>query len=121
MHQIHNTRQTGFDYERLAGSYLEKQGYRILEYNFRCRYAEIDIIAEDGGCLIFCEVKYRKGTDMMRSLEAVSIRKQQRISRAALFYMSRKCFMEIPCRFDVIGITDTQIRHIKNAFYYTGG
>ena len=121
MQQIHNTRQTGFNYERLAGSYLEKQGYRILEYNFRCPYAEIDIIAENGTYLIFCEVKYRKGTDITPSLEAVDIRKQQRISRAALFYISRKCFIGIPCRFDVIGITDTQIRHIKNAFYYTGG
>lgn len=121
MQQIHNTRQTGFDYERLAGSYLEKQGYRIREYNFRCPYAEIDIIAEDGNCLIFCEVKYRRGTDIARSLEAVDVRKQRRISRAALFYMSRRHFTEIPCRFDVIGITDTQIQHIKDAFYYMGG
>ena len=118
--QIH-TRQTGFHYERLAGSYLEKQGYRIREYNFRCPYAEIDIIAENGIYLIFCEVKYRKGNNITRSLEAVDIRKQRRISRAALFYMSRHHLSEIPCRFDVIGITDTQIQHIKNAFYYMGG
>lgn len=121
MQQKIHTRQIGVHYERLAGSYLEKQGYRILEYNYRCPYAEIDIIAENGTYLIFCEVKYRKGIDITPSLEAVDIRKQQRISRAALFYMSRHHLAEIPCRFDVIGISDTQIQHIKDAFYYVGG
>ena len=105
MQQKIHTRQIGVHYERLAGSYLEKQ----------------DIIAENGTYLIFCEVKYRKGTDITPSLEAVDIRKQQRISRAALFYMSRHHLAEIPCRFDVIGISDTQIQHIKDAFYYVGG
>ena len=55
-----NRRRTGTKYEKIAGEFLEKQGYRILEYNFRCRYAEIDIVAKDGEYLVFCEVKFRK-------------------------------------------------------------
>ena len=40
-----NNRETGSHYERLAGAYLEQEGYEILEYNYRCKTGEIDIIA----------------------------------------------------------------------------
>ena len=43
-----NLRKTGSLYEKLAGNYLESKGYEILEYNFRCRSGEIDIIAKKG-------------------------------------------------------------------------
>ena len=59
MHKKQNKRRTGTEYERRAGAYLEERGYEILEYNFRCRMGEIDIIARDGEYLVFCEVKYR--------------------------------------------------------------
>ena len=49
----------GTAYEKLAGVYLEQQGYEILEYNYRCRMGEIDIVARQGGYLVFVEVKYR--------------------------------------------------------------
>ena len=52
-------RKTGAEYEQKAGAYLEGQGYEILEYNYRCRTGEIDIVARDGEYLVFCEVKYR--------------------------------------------------------------
>ena len=52
-----NKRQTGAAYERAAGYYLEQLGFEILEYNYRCRAGEIDIIAKDGDYLVFCEVK----------------------------------------------------------------
>ena len=52
-----NQRRTGAIYEQKAGAYLESQGYEILEYNYRCRSGEIDIIARDGEYLVFCEVK----------------------------------------------------------------
>lgn len=59
-----NTRQTGNVYEQIAADYLEKQGMRILERNFRRgRNGEIDIIGRDGKYLVFVEVKYRAGTE----------------------------------------------------------
>ena len=115
-----NLRKTGGEYEKIAGAYLEKMGYQILEYNFRCRYAEIDIVAKDGDVLVFCEVKYRSGKDADTSLEAVDFRKQKKISRAALYYLFRYGSEEVQCRFDVIGSTDQKITLIKNAFDYTG-
>ncbi len=45
--------------ERLAAAHLESAGYRILERNFRTRFGELDLIAEDARVLIFCEVKSR--------------------------------------------------------------
>lgn len=116
----YNKRQIGTEKEKLAGAYLEKNGYEIIEYNFRCRQGEIDIIAKDGEYLVFCEVKYRSGCKSGTPLEAVDYKKQRAISRCALFYIMKKKFNDMPCRFDVVGITDTEIQLIKNAFDYIG-
>lgn len=58
-HRRQNRRRTGADYEKAAGYYLEQLGYEVLQYNYRCRSGEIDIVARDGEYLVFCEVKYR--------------------------------------------------------------
>ena len=113
-----NRRRTGTKYEKIAGEFLEKQGYRILEYNFRCRYAEIDIVAKDGEYLVFCEVKFRKTGGLSAALEAVSVPKQMRLSGAAVYYLMKNGCTEIPCRFDVIGIAGNKISLRKNAFEY---
>ena len=55
-----NKRMEGSRYEQLAARYLEQKGMDVLELNYRCRTGEIDIIARDGGYLVFVEVKYRK-------------------------------------------------------------
>lgn len=115
-----NTRKTGSYYEKAAGAFLEKKGYQIREYNFRCRYGEIDIVAQEGEYLVFCEVKYRCHAEETQPLEAVDLRKQKRISRAALFYITQRGHTDILCRFDVIGITEKEIVLIQNAFDYIG-
>ena len=67
-----NNRETGNYYERLAGAYLEQEGYEILEYNYRCKTGEIDIIAREAGYLVFCEVKYRASDKKGHPAEAVN-------------------------------------------------
>ena len=111
-----NKRRTGTRYEQAAGFFLEQIGYGVLEYNYRCRFGEIDIIAKDGICLVFCEVKYRSGREKGSPLEAVDNRKQQRIFRCASHYLAGRGLEDVPCRFDVIGIEGTAVTHIKNAF-----
>lgn len=111
-----NRRKIGADYERMAGEYLEQLGYTVLEYNYRCRAGEIDLIARDGQYLVFCEVKYRADARAGSPLEAVDARKQQTIFRCAMFYLTVHHMQDIPCRFDVIGIQGGQVAHIKNAF-----
>jgi len=113
-----NNRRLGNNYERLAGKYLEAQGYQILEYNFYSRIGEIDIVALHEGYLVFLEVKYRKDKDKGHPLEAVSVRKQQTICRCALYYMKKKDLSEMPVRFDVVGILGEQIQLVQNAFEF---
>lgn len=115
-----NTHEIGCSYEQLAGRYLEQHGYRILQYNFRCSFGEIDIIAEDGEYLVFCEVKYRADSRKGSPLEAVTMAKQRRISKTAMYYITTRNIADKPCRFDVVGILGNQIQIIKQAFDYLG-
>ena len=45
----------GREYEKRAGRYLEQEGLKILEYNYRCALGEIDIVAREEETLVFCE------------------------------------------------------------------
>lgn len=117
-----NKRKKGACNEKTAGTFLEMKGCQILAYNYRCRYAEIDLIAMERNTLVFCEVKYRGYNDMEQALQSVTRRKQRRICAAAKFYLAEHLeYTDLNCRFDVIGITDDEIRWIKNAFDYMGG
>lgn len=115
-----NNRKTGATYEEIASVYLEQHGYQILERNFRCREGEIDLICRKMDTLVFVEVKYRSGSSMGYPEEAVDIRKQKRISRCAFVYLSKKRGTHLQPRFDVIAISEGQIRHYIHAFEYIG-
>ena len=114
-----NKREIGAEKEKNAAEYLEKQGYIILEKNYRCKSGEVDIIAKDGEYLVFVDVKYRSSMKKGYPLEAISLQKQKRISRTAIYYMSEKGTTYLPVRFDVIGIWGEKIELIKKAFHYT--
>ena len=112
-----NRRSLGTQYEALAAYFLEREGYEILERNFRCRNGEIDIVAKEGDYLCFVEVKYRKNSRSGDALEAVTPLKQQRIIRTAEVYLSaRGIDSEHKCRFDAVGIMPGKIRLVRNAF-----
>ena len=112
-----NKRKTGSRYEEQAAAFLEQQGFQILERNDRDRKGEIDIIAKDGTCLVFVEVKYRKDIDNGYPEEAVGYYKQQHIRHTAAYYLcSHGLGDDTICRFDVVSILGTEIRLIKDAF-----
>lgn len=114
-----SSKRTGLYYETQAAVFLEKQGYQILERNFRCPAGEIDLIAKEGEYLCFVEVKYRSERETGTPEEAVDARKQKRISRAALYYLMKQGLGDTtPCRFDVVGIRPDGIRVTKNAFSF---
>ncbi len=115
-----NKRTVGTAYEKKAGAYLESEGYEILEYNFRYRRGEIDIIAKDREYLVFCEVKYRKDDSTGHPFEAVDAAKQRKISQCALYYITIHNLTDAPCRFDVVSIEGEEIRLFQNAFDYVG-
>lgn len=120
-----NTRQTGNTYEQIAAQYLEKQGMKIIEKNFRRgRNGEIDIIARDGKYLVFVEVKYRSGTEKGSAAEAVTPAKQKMICSVADYYRYLHKYNDnIWVRYDVVAIQGEEIIWIPNAFphhYRTG-
>jgi putative endonuclease len=80
---------------------LRIKGYRICARRFRTSLGEIDIIAKRQNVLIFVEVKARK--DLGEGMIAITPHQQKRISKAALFYLSRQTNMNhYVCRFDVM-------------------
>ena len=111
--------QTGED---LAVRFLESRGYEIVKRNYRQRIGEVDIIARDGGYLVFVEVKTRHGNRYGSPFDAVDYRKQRQISKVALAYMTRHRCLEVPVRFDVAAVflsdRTPRVEVIKNAFEY---
>jgi len=100
---VDDTRGLGVRGERLAVRHLRRQGYRIVERNFRAAGAEIDIIAAQGNTIVFVEVKARRTGTAGAAAEAVDTRKQARIRRAAGIYLARQP-EGVEARFDVVAI-----------------
>lgn len=111
----------GFKGEDIACEYLEKQGYRLIERNFRTRTGEIDLIMSQGPFLIFVEVKTRRSSLYGDGRESITRQKQTRIKTTALHYLQNHTHTASFLRFDVILITFqekklSQISHLPNAF-----
>lgn len=106
--------------EDRAEELLRKRGYRILERNYKCPFGEVDIVAQEGGSVVFVEVKTRRGSRFGSPKEAVDRRKIRRLSKVASFYLKEKRLMDMPARFDVVSILladgREEIEVIPNAF-----
>ncbi len=112
-----NKREIGDKYEQIAVEYLEKNGYRIIERNYRNRIGEIDIIAKEKNTLCFVEVKYRNCGRCGYASEAVNIRKQQKIQSVANYYLMISGYSEwTDCRFDVLAVDGADVTLYRNAF-----
>jgi putative endonuclease len=112
--------------EELAVRYLKNRGYRILERNYRIKLGEIDIIAEQGGDLVFIEVKTRSDSLFGSPFDSVTVPKQRQLSKVALEYISKHGCHNRPARFDVVGVhlkaanaarsLDANVELMQNAF-----
>lgn len=106
--------------ENIACAYLENQNYKILDRNYHSCYGEIDLIAQKGDYIIFCEVKLRRKNSRVSALQSVSPSKQKKIIMTSALYLQEKSY-ELQPRYDVIALTecvsgDFSVEHIKNAF-----
>lgn len=100
------TRQAlGIDGEDAACRALEARGYRVLMRRFRTRFGEIDLVARQGECIVFVEVKTRRGGGFGSPAEAVTAQKQRRLTLMASVYLARHRLERVPARFDVVAIT----------------
>ncbi len=108
----------GFYFEEIAKRYLLINKYIILDTNFLCKFGEIDIIALKDGVLIFIEVKGRKNVDFGYPSEYVTPVKIKKIISTAKYYLMKKNYDDVKCRFDVIEIIidKKEINYIENAF-----
>lgn len=108
--------------EQLAFEHLKKQGYNILETNWRSGKFEIDIIAQSQKEIIVAEVKTRTSNYLMEPEAAVTKEKQRMLIGAANIYMQRNN-IDLEVRFDVISIViskdDFRLNHLEDAFYPT--
>ena len=108
--------------EEKACIYLEKNNYKIIERNFRCRQGEIDIIAKDlsKNELVFIEVKTRLNFNFGRPTQSVNYIKQKHIFNVSKYYLYKNSMQNTSIRFDVIEIfaknSEFHINHIKQIF-----
>jgi putative endonuclease len=106
---------SGAQYESQAVRYLEKNGYRVLEKNFRTRLGEIDIVAMDGEDIVFCEVK--GGKEIPPPFARVTATKIKKILYTAQYYIHIHPDLSYRrVRIDVLSITlpDRALRHFKD-------
>ncbi len=112
--------ETGKQGEAIALRELKKLGYEILTTNWHYRKAELDIIAREGDELLIVEVKTRTSSVFEDPKEAVTLRKQKHIIRAADAFIQENG-IELECRFDIFSVLiekgKVNWEHIKDAFY----
>jgi putative endonuclease len=87
--------------EARAARFLEAQGLKIVERNYRCRYGEIDLIAKDGATLVFVEVRARRSRSFGGAAASITATKCEKLTRTALHYLA--ALNHNPrCRFDAV-------------------
>ena len=111
--------ETGKQGEAEAARYLRKNGYEIVEQNYRYQHAEIDIIAKKGKLLIFAEVKTRTNLSYGNPEEFVSFTKAKLVMKAAEHYIFSHGWMH-DVRFDIVAVTlagkEFISKHIEDVF-----
>ena len=111
----------GNEGEKFAARYLKKQGFEIVESNYRCKIGELDIVARKKGRIHFVEVKTRSfpATHGLPE-ESVDFRKQRKITQVAKWYIKDKKMTDISISFSVLAVMrhpeGWQCKFIENAF-----
>lgn len=95
--------------EHHARRFLEAKGFTFITANWRCRYGELDLVMQDGECLVFVEVKTRHGEGAGRAEESMSAAKTQRILAAAgAFVSEHERLSSLVWRVDLVALTLTR-------------
>ena len=104
--------------ERVAATFLQSHGLKLLETNYSCRFGEIDLILRDGNTLVFAEVRLRTSDNFGGAAASITVKKRKKLLKAARHYLA--CSKNAPrCRFDAVllsGMSERDILWIKNAF-----
>jgi putative endonuclease len=101
-------------------------GYRILARNYRCPSGELDLVALDGSCIVFVEVRSTGTEDATRPAASVDAVKQRRLTELALHFLQHHRLLDRPARFDVLALSwpggrrEPAVVHYRNAFEAVG-
>lgn len=118
------SKQRGNLGEESAARYLESRGFRVLERNWRYRQWELDLVCRDGDTIVFVEVKTRRSGSMASPADAMTLKKRQKLVKAASHFLSQSDLWDEPCRFDLAAVIDTghsmDVEHTENVFDLTG-
>jgi putative endonuclease len=104
--------------ERLAAERLRQAGYIVRMLNYRCPAGEIDIVAEEGGDLVFVEVKTRRGDAYGLPEEAVTPAKQHKLIAAAQTYLDANGCADASWRVDVVAVALTPAGRVQDVRMY---
>lgn len=107
--------ESGKQAENLAADFLQRQGLRLVEKNYRCRMGEIDLIMDDLATRVFVEVRLRRNRNFGGAAESITRVKQGRLIRAAQHYL-QQLPKQPQCRFDAVLLDGLKIEWIKDAF-----
>jgi putative endonuclease len=103
--------------ESIARRYLRRRGLKILAKNVRFRFGEIDIVAMEGQCVVFVEVRARRSPAYGGAADSVDHRKQRKLAMAASAFLTGHPELATrPCRFDVMALTPDGILWLRDAF-----
>ena len=105
--------------EEIACAYLRSRGYAIIERNWRSRFGEVDIIAREGGALVFVEVKSRASAGFGGPEAALTLRKRRRIVATARAYLN-EVRSDLAVRFDLVALCGGRITLYRDAFQAEG-
>jgi putative endonuclease len=114
-------REAGILGEKIAGDFLKKRGYHILETNYRCPEGEIDIIARHKDCLVFVEVRSKTSAEFGSPEESITRAKIQRLVAATACYRQSHQNLPSSCRIDIVAVEmnrkgkPSRIKLIENA------
>ena len=106
--------------EEAAAHFLKRQGYTIVERNWRCKAGEVDLICLDRATVVFVEVRTRTAPARVTPAQSITPAKISRLAKAASRFLSQRGWWDKSCRFDLIAVTDTgqdvKLEHIPDAF-----
>lgn len=102
--------------ENTALQFLLKQGLKLVQRNYQCRFGEIDLIMKDGAALVFVEVRMRRSSTFGGASESITAGKRARLLAAARHFIGAQ--RKIPdCRFDAVLLDgDSRVDWVRNAF-----
>ena len=117
---MRDRQETGRIGERMAADALISRGYELVERNWRCARGEIDIVARDGDCWAFVEVKTRRGIRSELPEDGLTPHKAERLVELAEIYLAEHGLENVDWRIDLVAIELNSQNSIKRLHLIPG-